>query len=645
LGNDGPQLRLVSTEDQIYEWKTQIGPVEFIRLVYHVTKDNKEYVYNEIVLNNQGLEKTSFSFFVAVRPMTPLGFEPIETSEYDTGRQKLFVNGTLALKLGMKPVACLMCESTDQDLKNKVLSMSTQQDIRFKSDQGLATTVFRFEVTLSPAGSERIFLCSPLFSVGLHDDLQSIRPVDSDRDKSVGQWFEFASEGVKASFPDTRIDTAFNQAKASLAMQIFPTLFPECSYLASLPWKERIRILVSLIRTGNYGVAERVIENLLFKSDVLANPLDTSVLSPMLWGILQFFEYNCETSLDEKAIEQIRNYTHELMKIIKGEIGLEKDIHDDEFSSNDDQPLQHYLVVKEDVLSDFEFHLWNLAALKAALHFFTENNDAKIVSELTDMITKYQLMTTEKSKEIQHARWLRSSDASMPKVERAILDVLASVPLLQISYLEDDFLNFLSDKITNRRIIGNLWKFSQPSERYSSHLALRLAHYYVKTKQRDLAEPLLDRVLDFFSDDYHLPDFVDTRTYGGSAGMGSSAIAAADFVLLLLDMILCEEKSALSILPGVPLDWFTAKRQLIVDCLPTRLGEAHIEIGSSSNQHQIEIGLDTLPDEVEAHVPSSVPISMMKAYGATIVERISKTESPHLKLIPLSNEIVLTFHK
>jgi hypothetical protein len=355
--------------------------------------------------------------------------------------------------------------------------------------------------------------------------------------------------------------------------------------------------------------------------------------------------YSHKTGLADKSLDQLRSFTQELMNVIAHEIETVGNVPPDDCSPVDEQPLQHYLVVKEGVLSEFDFHLWNISALKAALHFFTQKNDTQIASNLTDLVPKYQHFIIEKSKEIQHARWLRPSDESMQQVEMEILDVLGSVTLLRISELEDTFLKHISDKIANRRIVGNLWKFSQPNERYSSHLALRLAQYYVMTKHRDLVEPLVDRVLDFFSDDYHLPDFVDVRTYGGSDGMGSSAFAAADFILLLLDMILIEEDTGLNVLPGVPLEWFTSKRQLIISSLPTRLGDTHVEIGSSSNQHQIEIGLVSLPDEIEVHVPSSVPISMMKAYGATIVDRVSKTTSPHLKLIPLFEEVVLTFYK
>jgi hypothetical protein len=65
----------------------------------------------------------------------------------------------------------------------------------------------------------------------------------------------------------------------------------------------------------------------------------------------------------------------------------------------------------------------------------------------------------------------------------------------------------------------------------------------------------------------------------------------------------------------------------------------------SANQHQIEIGIEDLPEEIEIHVPEGVPLRMVKAYGGSIVDRAAKARSPHLRLVPLSNEVVLTYHK
>jgi len=643
LGKDGPQLKLVSNEDQLYEWKTQIKSVDFTRLMYHVTKDNSEYVYNEIVLRNLGLEKATCSFYIVVRPMSPLGVEPIETVEYDTSRQMLFVNGHLALMVNKKPTACVIGEGNDVDIPRKVIEMSTQIDVQSKSKTGLATTVLRFDVTLSPAGFERITFGSPLFSVRKTDEIPTFNPNENDRDKSVGRWFDFADERIEVTYPDERFDSAFNQATSALATQAFPMIFSEESYLASYSWKERMRILLALIRSGSTNITENVIAEMVSKVDIPDSALDLAIFSPMLWGILQYCEYVTEAKISGDFLEYLRNLTTGVLSGIQTLIGVDEISHEAESIIVDDEPLEHYLVVKEDVLSDFENQLWNLATLKSALKFFNDIHDEELTSQLEQTIAKYQDLVVERSKAIENARWLRPTDSVMPQVEQEILEVLASATLLQITEIETSFLEMLCSKIVKRRIISNLWKFLQPEERYSSHLALRLAHFYVKTKQRDLVEPLLHRVLDFFSDDYHLPDYVDIRTYGGSGDCGQSVTAAADFILLLLDMVVYEEGSNLIVLAGVPEAWFTAKKPLIVSSLPTRRGKVHIELGSSSNQHQIEISLIDLPEELEVHVPSSVPIPMMKSYGASLVERASKAASPYLKLVPLSEETVLTF--
>ncbi|TFG29288.1 hypothetical protein EU528_09905 [Candidatus Thorarchaeota archaeon] len=645
IGKDGPQLKLVSTEDQLYEWTTQIKSVEFTRLVYHVMKDNSEYVYNEIVLRNIGLEKTTFSFFVAVRPMSPLGIEPIEISEYDTTRQMLFVNGNLALMVNKSPSASVMGAADDPTLHQKVIEMSRQLDVKSVSETGLATTVLRFDVTLSPAGSERIFFGSPLFVVSKNDDIRIFNPTANDRDKSVGRWFDFADERVEVTFPDERLDLAFNQATAALAIQALPVMFPEESHLASLSWKERMRVLLALIRSGSDKVTENVVTEMISKGTIPDGPLDLPMFSPLLWGLLQYYEHISHAKISGDYLQHFRKHTNGIIVSVQKLMGIEDISREADSLIVDQEPLEHYLIIKEGVLSDFENQLWNLAALKAALKFFTDIHDEELVSNLEEMISKYQEYVIAKSKEIANARWIRPSDPTMQKIELEILDILASAVLLQITEIDTSFLEMLCGKIAKRRIVNNLWKFFQPNERYSSHLALRLADFYVKTKQRNLVEPILNRVLDFFSDDYHLPQFVDIRTHGGSGGTGISVIAAADLVILLLDMVLYEKGSDLIILAGVPESWFTAKRSLIVDALPTRRDKAHIELGSSSNQHQIEIGLVDLPEELEVHIPPSVPISMMKAYGASIVERVSKVASPFLRLVPLSEETVLTFHK
>jgi hypothetical protein len=639
IGKDGPQLKLVSSEDQVYEWTTYIRSVEFTRLVYHVVRDGVEYIYNEINLRNHGLEDTKFTFFVLVRPMSVLGVEPIEHIQYEASGQRLYVNRLLALLFDKMPDGVLFGENFDNEFLQAVMSMSgkTNQESPVTSFAGLATISMKFTVSLAPAGSQRLFFWAPLASISPTDEFSQIKPTPDDRDKTIGEWFNFSDSRAKVVFPEERMDTILSQAAVSLAIHAFPVMFPEIPHLAALDWKERMRILLGLIRSGSMTVAEKVVDTLTRTMGVPKGSLDLSTYSPLLWGLHQFLEFTQGKTLDEDFLKFLKRVTAGVVAETKSQIKYKDE--------SDAETLQHRLVIKEGAISDFEQMLWNYIALKSGLTTISPLHESDLIQDLSYVVEHYKAIILDKCSEIEQARWLRPTDPIYEKVEDEILRLLGAAAQFKDNVIEPSFLQFLRSKISHRRIVNGLWKTFQPIEKYSSHLALRLAQFYILTKQRDDVEPLLKRALEFLSDDYQLPESVNPRTYGGSGSIGLSVEASADLILLMSDMIVSEAGSTLIVLPGVPEEWFTAKRPLFADRLPLMSGLAHIEIGMSANQFQIEVGMEDFPEEIEIYVPPSVPMSMVKVYGGSIVERAFKASSPFLRVIPLSDVIVLTYHR
>jgi hypothetical protein len=639
IGKDGPQLKLVSSEDQVYEWKTDVKSTEFTRLVYHVTRDGAEYIYNEIILRNHGLENAQFTFFVLVRPMSVLGIEPIESIQYDASHQQLYINRLLALMFGKMPDAVVFGNAFDNEFPQAVISMSKQadQDGSMVSVDGLATMAMKFNISLTPAGSQRLFFWSPLTPLGPSSEITRMKPTPDDRDNSIGEWFDFSDSGVKIMFPEERMNAVLSQARVSLAIHAFPVMFPETSHLAALDWKERMRIFHALIRSGSTTVVEKVVDTLTKTMGVPDGSLDLSVYSPLLWGLHQFLEFTHGTTLSEYFLKFVKRITAGVVANTKLQI--------EDKGEQDAEPLQHRLVIKEGVISDFDQMLWNHAAMKDALSTISPFHESELIHDLSYVVERYRATILGKCMEIEEARWLRPTDPTYEKVEDEILCLLGTAALLKDTVMEPDFLQFLYDKISHRRLVNGLWKSYLPAERHSSHLALRFAQFYVLAKQRDEVEPLLKRALEFLSDDYQLPEWVNPRTYGGSGTMGLSVKASADLILLMSDMVVSEIGSTLIVLPGAPEEWFTAKKPLIADRLPLKSGLAHIEIGMSANQFQIEVGMEEFPEEIEVNIPPSVPMSMIKVYGGSIVERASKASSPFLRIIPFSDAIVLTYHR
>ncbi|MHA2080175.1 MAG: hypothetical protein ACW99H_03410 [Candidatus Thorarchaeota archaeon] len=643
MGKDGPQLKLVSPEDQLYEWKTDVQSVEFVRLLYHVEKDGIEYLYNEVVLKNIALEKTTLTFYAVLRPMSVLGFEPLETLEFDPQTNQIAANENLALQVDIAPSAVYLIEANDATIPEVIQSDELRNDIKISSKGGLATAILRFDVTLSPAGTRAIVFGSPLEVLPDKESLTGWTPKSRHRDQSIGNWYDFTEKRGETFFPDEKINSVLSQAAVSLAIQSQPVLFPEETDDASLNWRDRMRVLFALIKSGGIDVASQITNQaaqIFGDSDV---SLDTTVFSPLLWGLLQLQGYSIQRESIQENIEYLVQLAENLVAALAVDRPRTK-IVEQVGNELEDEPLEHYRVLNASMLKEFNESLWDLAALNESLSYFALTA-VSLVAKIKDTIPIVENRAQEKFDEIQNARWPRPQDPQMNEIDRAILDILTSTVQLKINGFDKKFLRSLCKKVSGRRLVRDLWKTQEPTDLFSSHLALRIAHFHVWDKQRNAADPLLYRALEFMSEDFLLPEFVNPRTFGGSGGTGSSVLAAADIILLLSDMLVQEDKNNLVFLAGIPSEWYTSKKPLTIKGLHTRFGKTRIDIGLTANQHQIETGMEILPDEIEIHVPESVPIRMVKAYGGSIVDRAVKDRSPHLKLVPLSNDVVLTYHR
>jgi len=641
IGKDGPQLRLVSSVDQLYEWRTEVKSVEFVRLVYHVKQGEEEFVYTEIDLRNIALEKTEITFYVVVRPISPWGVDPLEKIEFDSGESRVIVNDIPALQFDLPPTAVVLSESDDEDLPDTIRAATTRIDTNLESEKGLAIAVLRFDIKLAPAGTKRLFLVSPLESTKRDIQRSELNVGHQNRDQTIGNWYNFSEQIAKVSFPDSELDKVFSQAAVSLAIQARSVMFPEESYLASLTWSDRMRVLLALIKTGSIELAENLIIEIAQQSDIPESTFDRTIFSPILWGLLQLYSHAPRSESIEHIRQDINLLTDRLIEALRDTPGKQSANNGAE---EDEAPLEHYQVVDEELIRGLDQILWDLAALKEALRFQVVMN-TPIVEILSDTIKETETQIHAKLDEIKSARWPRPQDPVMNDIDRAILDLLTSVAQLRLTTFDKNLLRELCTKVEKRRVVRNLWKTPEPRELFSSHLTLRLAQYYVFDRQRNKVETYLQRSLEFLSEDYLLPDYVNTRTYGGSGGTGSSVLAAADIILLLNDMLVHEDIANIVFLPGVPESWFSSKKPLLINGLPTKFGRARVEIGMSANQHQIEAGFEYLPEEIEVHVPENVPLRMVKAYGGSIVDRAAKSKSPHLRLVPLSDEITLTYHR
>ncbi len=655
----------------MFEWRFVQDPIEFTRLIYHVCNGEHEYIYNEVLVKNHSLKDATISFYAVVRPMSARGVEPIEHLEFDAENGYLYTNGTLALVIDKQPNTVVMSTSDNINLPETLPKETARLDRDFSAARGLATAILRYDVRLAPAASKRLFFTSPLSPIEKGADVPVFRPSPRARDDSVGSWFDFSERTTCFAFPDRSLDPAVAQAKASLATQASSFVLPEDKSLFMLDWPEKARVLFALSSIGGFQLARALSINVAGIVADRVEEFEPLSMSPVLWSLLQYHAY----SRDDAYLREIGPMVSHLVRVIGRELETEtsrleppkaevpttvdsqEGLHEgylgvDEIAAAslylDDEPS---LEGEEEEVEEEEQQprdclevvraLWNIAALKAGFGACKTLGDEKGLRSMEESLDRYESVLEA------YAESLTEEDELFTSIERQMqaLELVTTASLLKTGINDSKLFEAAMASVTEHLISSNLVKVVAPTSRLSGHLGLRLGQHYAQQKLEHEVEQFLKRTLEFIDSFDNIPEFVNPRTGGGSHGSGCSIKAATDLLLLVREMIAQMHGDNLVILPAIPDSWYTSSISLTVQNLPTTLGEADIEVGSSPNQHQIEVRMKNLPQELVVHVPTLFALPMIKAFGGGIVERFKDAQSPYVRVVPLSNTFVATFHR
>ncbi|MBD3404719.1 MAG: hypothetical protein GF411_01130 [Candidatus Lokiarchaeota archaeon] len=608
-------IELISSSDQIYQWTKQVGAVQFTRYVYHTKRGDKEAIVNEIHLQNLSMEKLTCSFYIALRPLSVLGVEPISSTHFDEQKGALFGNRELAIIAKTKPTSVIMQSADNPNLPDNIVQTSNSNNSEFSAALGLATAILRYDVTLKSSRSGSFYFISPLDSVTMKDTIPQYTEYSSLRDSTISSWYAFSEKTSFGKFPDSELDEAFSQAKANLAIQARSLLQPENGEF-QLPWRECARVLVALNRMGSLGLAKDISLRLSRMIEPSIEEVDT-VLAPLVWSILE--HYQC--TRDDTYLKFLRLFLNKSYPLI-----IKQTQSDLQEKSQSEKPV----VLNEEKIIDM---FWRFAALRTGFDCYQGLGDSERFDEVSDLLEKYEILL------IDYLHELKISSI------KYLVEIVGTSALLSLTDLSVSKMNDILDRIASEVFVKGLVKTDKKNI-FSSHLALRVAHYYVVERQNYAVERLLHRALRFLTPYNQFPEFIDNHSLGGSIGDGCSVMASADFILLLREMVAFSVQKTLAILPGVPDSWHESTASMSMGHIPTTVGEVQVEMGVSSNQNQIEIIMkDHLPDELVVYFPTYYTLHMIKIFGGASIERASDESCAFVRLVPLSNNIVLTYRR
>ncbi|MFW9932050.1 MAG: hypothetical protein ACFFDR_05275 [Candidatus Thorarchaeota archaeon] len=644
-------FKLVSLEDQMYEWIIAIGPVTFQRLVYHAAKGDQEFIINEINIQNAALEPVDFTFFAALRPTSVNGVLPISSLVYDPSTLCLYSNEYLAIKLDRSPSTLAMSTFDDPNLE-QTIHQNNRIDGDYSSARGTGTAIARYDIKLRPAGREKLIFVSPLFHTTSDNPLLEPTSFYGERDNALSKWFDFTDENPFGEYPDEELGNAAAQAVVSMVIQIrrvISTLTLEDIVLQS---GEVSRILLAIAQSGYEEISHTALSEFVSKfrneDEIVAHSLR---LTPLLWVINEMELLWPDIKLSEE-ITSFKNIMHRIIKEIIDACNNREDAS---------KSLSVPRAPSVDVNPDFE-EIPSIESIQREVVVSQVPSKRKVtLGELLERYWVYISTTRIRDKSEEFARSIecyletfqedcnsilktKPWDYESTEDIETILNLISACTLSKNFDIGYDLFETLVNGIREKRFFRGLIRYPGKDGRISSHHALRIAHAFVLLGMRHESELILARMSDYLSNFYYLPDWIDPKTKGGTHGSGCSINAAADLKLLLRDMMIYEFGTNLHIFSGIPEDWFTSERALSITNLPSRLGDISLATGVSANQHQIEIIMEQLPEEMEVSLPEHIPLHMVKVFGGTVISRI-ESPSNRIRLIPLSDQIAITFHR
>jgi len=665
--SDGPRLVLISPEDQVLEWKHVRSPVEFTRLIYHSCNGEHEYIYNEILVKNNSLKDALITFYVAVRPLSVRGVEPIESLAFQPEKRHLYANGLLAVVLDKDPDSVVMTTADNTNLRVLLSGPATRLDQEFSATKGLATAVLRYNVKLAPAASKRFFFTSPLSPVEESAEGPVFQPNPRARDKTVGSWFDFSQSTTKLRFPDRGLDSTVIQAKATLAAQAASFVLPGNNLLTGASWREKSRVLSALSAVGSFDLVKSLLSTTASMVADNVENYDPLQLSPILWSLLHYRLLSQDDSYLQEIGPLVGHLVRALGKGIESQLVMSEP-PPPEAAGLDHAPAEEspsYVGVNEILaasmgaveepspvedetpppepwgLEEYITALWNLSALGLGIEACKVIGDDRELDALRGTMQGYEALIKETTESMLKDAFLFST----PSKQMQAFELITTASFLRANVVDSGLLEKALESVNANLVLSNLVRVLEPNTRVSGYLGLRLAQYKAQLKAEYDVELLLKRALEFQDLFYNLPDFVDIRGGGGSSGSGSSIRAAADILLLIREMTISKSGENLVILPAIPDPWYTSTTPLTLEDLPTEFGPVDIEVGASPNQHQIEVKMKNLPEEILIHLTTLFSLPMMKAFGGGIVERVKDSESPFIRVVPLSSTVVVTIHR
>ncbi|MEI7633584.1 MAG: hypothetical protein WCK47_04815 [bacterium] len=568
--------------------------------------DENDYIVQEARVENVSAGAVDAELVFSIRPANPEGLSLIKNLAYNT-RGFWNMGNDLAVYFPIRPEMSVASNHESGDAAFHLADGYDETTIHCAA--GLATAASIFPLHLEPGASD--WRCAVMPVLPLNPRVFPIgrfTPEFLEREygNAVSQWSGKLAEALEVSLPDPRYQACFDASKAYLL------LFNDGHEITAGPltyhrhWFRDAAYLLSAL--GKLGYASEVAQILRcttlkqWKNGYFCSQKgEWDSNGQAIWAIMEHYRMTGDTALLRELYPSIK----------RGALWIEKKRHDITFSKNKPRGLMPAGFSAEHLgPNDFYYwdNFWSLRGVIDAMHAAEAmGNDHDIA--LFDAIRRSYTRDLQESmsRDLEHSERQVLPAAPHRRPDAGMIgNICAAHPLGLFPPLTTPWLRNTINFIRNHLFHDDGFYQQMIHSGVNSYLTMQMAECLLTMGDMG-AFALMNYMLRLASPTWCWPEAVNPRTMGGCMGDGHHAWASAEWILLMRNLVLCENDGALEITRLLPAEWCRPGQRIAALRAPTHFGlvSVVIEFSEGSESLSLDAQWRTPPSEIRWRLPAA----------------------------------------
>ncbi|GBR75634.1 glycosyl hydrolases family 15 [Candidatus Termititenax persephonae] len=551
--------------------------------------DLKTVAYQRTELKNLTKTTQSFCFSWAFRPYNNDGIALIRTLDFrDNG--DVYINGSLAAVILQIPNGTTTSSLSRGDVKlffDEAKSNGKITDYR-KSRVGMATGLCVYHVTLPPGKSAAFEARLPVdkkivqklrqkkFSAAYSEQVRQGNYAAL-LQEHLGNWQKKMQSGLRIAVPDAKIQDCFEANKAFMLMFYDNTyITPGPSTYHEFWFRDATYLLNGLDKLGFHQETRNVLNT--FRKRILASGLFHSQQGEWdsngqaIWTLMEHYRLTGDKDFLKENYDIIKRGAQWIIGKAQTNLNLHPGYRN---------IMPPGLSAEHFGLNDYYYwdDFWSLAGLQSAVQACEELQ--KKGSSLSRGLAKLQnAVNTSLLYAEAHLGQPIMPISPSRRMDSAAVGCLSAYYPCRVYAADDQRLVNTVKYLQEKCFIRGGFFHDVNHSGYGTYLTMHIAQCYIGQRSAKALE-ILGWLLKVASPTWCWPEAIHPRTLGGTIGDGHHGWAAADFCLLVRNMLYLEENNDLLITPVVPARWYKGEK-ISVSKAATYFGELNYTIASSA---------------------------------------------------------------